>query len=268
MVSQRQIITRQIQDVSELKRALTLVHNNYVRCGYMEPNSARIRLGVHYALPSTRTYIALVDDEIVATVSFFVDSPLGLPLDSLYPDVANQLRSQNRSIAEVGMLADRRGELARGVHVLLMMMRLVFHAAREVHMDDLLITVNPKHVAFYERLLCFEELGPVRDYKAVSNAPAVLMRIKISQVAPADAPNDRIRDMFFSPLEPIETPAYHMRREDVASLFGEMTDIFRDLDGEQIAAIEEQLPGLRISDLLRSTEERACAMLEGSDVEE
>jgi hypothetical protein len=263
MVSQRQIITRQIQDVSELKRALELVHNNYVRCGYMKPNAARIRLGVHYALPSTRTYIALVDEEIVATISFFLDSPLGLPLDSLYLDQANLLRSQNRKIAEVGMLADRREELSRGLHVLLPMMKLVFHASRETRMDDLLITVNPKHVAFYERLLCFEKIGPTRDYKAVSNAPAVLLRVNVSAITPADIPNERIRDLFFSPLEPSDTPSYNMRCEDIAPLFGEMTDIFRDLDREQIAAIEEQLPSLKISDLLRTAQERAFASSDG-----
>ena len=250
--SQRQIVTRPVRDVLELKKVLQLVHDSYVRSGYMKPNPAQIRLGVHYALPSTRTFVALEEEEIVATVSLFADSPLGLPLDSLYSDWVGGLRSQRRKVGEVGMLAYHCAGLARRSTALLLMMKLVFHDARQENINDLLITVNPRHVRFYERLLCFEVFGPQMHYSAVANAPAVLMRLKILELAPADVPRDQIRSIFFSPMESLKAPAYHMRKADLGTLFTGMTDIFRSLNRKQIAVIEEQFPGLRISDMMRA----------------
>jgi len=243
------LVTRQVRSRVELEAALRLVHDNYVERGYMQPHPSGIRIGIHYALPSTRTYVAVLQDQVIATLSLFVDSPLGLPLDALYADITGGLRVAGRGLGEVGMLADRRRALSRGVDVLLHLMKHVFWDARNDRLDDLLITVNPRHVKFYERLLCFQQLGPVREYRAVRNAAAVLLRIEISKVQPADAPSDEIREIFFSPLED-NGPRYQMRREDLAYFFVEKTDLFRRLAEAQARAIEEQFPALRLADLL------------------
>jgi hypothetical protein len=41
---------------------------------------------------------------------------------------------------------------------------------------DLVIEVNPRHVAYYRRLMKFEVLGPERECPRVQGAPAVLLR--------------------------------------------------------------------------------------------
>ncbi len=243
------VAIRKVRRRHELENALRLVHDNYVQLGYMKPHPAGIRIGVHYALPTARSFIALIHGVTIATVSLFIDSSLGLPLDELYGDEVGTLRVAGRKIGEVGMLADRRRTLSRGVEVLLRLMKHVFCEARRERLDDLLITVNPKHTKFYQRLLCFEEFGAVRQYRAVGNVPAVLMRVRVSDFEPANVPNDRIRELFFSPLPAGEDASdFRMRPEDLTYFFVQKTDVFRQLTPVQIQAIEEYFPGLKISD--------------------
>ena len=247
----QQIRAYQVRDRDELEAAFRLVHDNYVRSGYMEPHPAGIRIGVYNALPTTTTFVALAGDEVTATVSLFLDSAMGLPLDSLYGDVADSLRAQGRKIGEVGMLADRRRNLSEGIHLLLELMKLVSLTARGRDLDDLLITVNPKHEKFYERLLRFKKFGQVREYQAVKNAPAVLLRIQKSDLESQETRNEQVHEVFFSPVTGSNnTPGYRMRREDLAYFFLDKTDVFNKLDRDQTQAIEECFPGLKTSELL------------------
>jgi hypothetical protein len=45
---------------------------------------------------------------------------------------------------------------------------------------DVLIEVNPRHVNYYRRLLCFEVFGTERPCPRVNGAPAVLLRLDLS----------------------------------------------------------------------------------------
>ena len=245
------LFARQVSSLHELVQALRLVHDNYVRCGYMAPEPSGMRVGPRYALPSTRAYVAAQRNRVVATMTLFADSPLGLPLDDLYPDVSGELRAADRTIMEVGMLADRRRELTRGIDLLMGMMKLVFHDCRAVQADDLLITVNPRHAKFYSRLLYFEQLGEQRCYASVGGAPAVLLRLPVSEIAPKDVPNRRIREFFFSPVEEEAVPdRYVVCREDLEELFVRHSDVLLNLTPAQAEAIEACYPGLVIADLL------------------
>ena len=46
---------------------------------------------------------------------------------------------------------------------------------------DILIEINPRHRAFYERLLEFEQLGSERICERV-NAPAILMHLSCAKI--------------------------------------------------------------------------------------
>ena len=95
----------------------------------MQPDPAGIRLSIHYALPTTRTFVAVLGSDVIATISLFCDSPLGLPMDDLYEQELRALRRQGRCIGEVGMLADRRRSLSRSVPVFLALMKRVYWAS-------------------------------------------------------------------------------------------------------------------------------------------
>jgi hypothetical protein len=75
------------------------------------------------------------------------------------------------------------------VTVAQLMSRLVLYAERLGRVDDLCVTVHPRHFRFYERL-GFSRLGAVKEYAAVNGAPAVALRLDL-RVALATADERR-----------------------------------------------------------------------------
>src|SRR6185503_13907745 len=48
---------------------------------------------------------------------------------------------------------------------------------------DVVIEVNPRHVAYYQKLLLFEVCGPEKPCPRVNGAPAVLLRLDLDMQA-------------------------------------------------------------------------------------
>jgi len=245
---------RPIRCREELEQALALVHDNYVRLGYMAADPSGMRISRYHAHPRTQTFATLVDGHVVATVAMFHDSPLGLPGDAIFRDNLDALRQDRRHLIEVGMLADRRHALKRRSAALLEMMRLVFWAAREEGVDDILATVNPRHERFYRRTLAFAPVGDVRDHPAVGGAPAVLLRLELKGLGPERARRPEVGEMFFTPpQEDTGHPPYRMRREDLRRLFVEQSAVFASLPPANREAVEACYPGLDIEEMLRQS---------------
>jgi hypothetical protein len=163
-----------------LDAAFRLTHDQYVRCGYMQPHPSGRRLSLHHALPSTRVFVARAEEAVLGTLSIIEDSPLGLPMDEIYSAELGGLRAQGRRIAEVSALvmdpATRHWDPAR----LMRLVRLaLLYAAVGAALDDVCIAVNPRHVSFYRRVLHFVTLGDLKTYEKVNGAPAVALRLDL-----------------------------------------------------------------------------------------
>lgn len=112
---------------------------------------------------------------IVGTVTVGLDSPEGLFIDGLYADVADRLRAEGRRLAEFTRLAIDNNVNSKPL--LAALFHIAYICARRIHAcTDLLIEVNPRHAAFYRRMLGFEVLGETRSDPRVG-APAQLLRI-------------------------------------------------------------------------------------------
>lgn len=124
----------------------------------------------------TRIGIAAHDpDGIVGTVTVGLDSGDGLFIDGLYADVANRLRDEGRRLAEFTRLAVDNNVNSKPL--LAALFHIAYICARRIHgCTDLLIEVNPRHAAFYRRMLGFEIFGETRSDPRVG-APAQLLRI-------------------------------------------------------------------------------------------
>jgi hypothetical protein len=96
------------QTTDELFQAYSLVYRNYLRAEYIDPHASEMRYSSHNALPQTVTLVAKLRSSVVTTASIVFDSPLGLPMDSIYHDELEQLRRERARLCEVTMLADRR----------------------------------------------------------------------------------------------------------------------------------------------------------------
>ena len=145
-----------------------LIRRRYAWRGYS--------VGEHATQEPTRIAIAAHDpDGIVGTVTVGLDSPDGLFIDGLYADVCNRLRAEGRQLAEFTKLA-----VDNNIHskpLLAALFHIAYICARRIHgCTDLLIEVNPRHAAFYRRMLGFEIYGETRSDPRVG-APAQLLRI-------------------------------------------------------------------------------------------
>jgi N-acyl amino acid synthase FeeM len=165
----------------EYEQALALVYQEYVESGYItNPNAEGKIFSVHHLLPETTVFIAKSYQTVISTLTQVFDSELfGLPMDSIYQEELAELRERGRKIAELGSLATKKD--FRWQNLFMYLCQIMYWFARYKEVDDLCITVNPKHVRFYKTIFLFEQFGPEKQYPKVA-APAVLMRLNMEGI--------------------------------------------------------------------------------------
>jgi hypothetical protein len=165
----------------ELEQAFSLVYGEYRKLGYItEPNASEISLSIYNIMPETAVFIFKSYLTVISTLTQVFDSRLfGLPMDVLYQEELDTLRNDNRKLAEIVALATSRERRWRNVFMYLT--RAMTWFALQNNVNDLCITVNPKHVEFYKTIFLFEELGPEKHYPKV-DAPAVALRLNLDDI--------------------------------------------------------------------------------------
>jgi UDP:flavonoid glycosyltransferase YjiC (YdhE family) len=174
----RDLTFKLAETAQEREQAFRVLHDMYVRRGLLDPSSSGLKLTVFSLLPTTAIFIGIRDGRVLSTMSLVEDSPLGLPMEDLYADAVEKVRTRGGRLAEVGALAVARG--ARGKGLALQMYNLMFrwaHFHRSV--DDLVIAVHPRVRDFYETLLLFDKIGGERRYSTLKDAPAVALRLDL-----------------------------------------------------------------------------------------
>ncbi|HXG02587.1 MAG TPA: hypothetical protein VNO23_04120 [Candidatus Binatia bacterium] len=167
-------------DTAVFDAAFRLVHDQYVARGYMAPAASGRRLSIFNALPSTKVFVLRRCRRVVGTLSLIEDSRLGLPMDEIYHPELTELRAAGHGLGEVSALALAGGEEARGLRLLMRLVRvMVIYAAHVARLDYLCIAVNPRHRDFYWKVFAFEPFGPTRHYAKVNGAPAVGLRLDL-----------------------------------------------------------------------------------------
>jgi len=166
----------------ELKQAFKVVYNVYRASGYVkEAHASEMLYDIYSLLPTTSVFVFKSYRDVISTMTLYDDTPpLGLPLDALYKDKVDELRSQGRRVAEIGALATPKRRRSLGIMIYLA--KAVFNYLRINHVNDVCITVNPKHTRFYRDILLFKDFGEERSYEKV-DAPAVLLRVDFDEYA-------------------------------------------------------------------------------------
>lgn len=169
----RDIEVKVASTAEEWEAAFRLVQKNYVESGYEPPSAKSVRFTPYHALPDTAVFVAKSAGAVVATFSLVADGkPLGLPLDSLYEEEVEGLRRRGRKLAEVTSLAATGLSQREFVQVFTTLIRVMKQYHVRQGGDTWVITVNPKHRAFYCKMLGYTSLGPCRAYAAVAGNPA------------------------------------------------------------------------------------------------
>lgn len=238
----------------ELESAFSLLHQSYVRAGFMKPHESGLRLSKFHALPSTSTLIATWKGQVVGTVSVLRNSPMGFPLDAIFD--THRFKTKGNRIAEISALAvheDFRG--MRGAILFPLLKYLYHYCIRYFGVDYMLIAVNPKHADFYEALLFFENIqdGVIDNYNFAGGAPAVGryldLKVAYDKFAAAYLGRNRDKDLFsfftrsiepnlkfpdrgyFKISDPIMTP------DLLDYFFRQRTDLFRQLSEKEKSLI-------------------------------
>ncbi len=150
-----------------------LIARRYGSRGFQVPRAA--------ADPNLYTFAAYENGQLVGTVSMRFDSPAGLMAEQLYPDEIAALRGHQLQMCEFTRLA--LDEQAMSKEVLGSLFHSCYLYAHVVcGLTHAVIEVNPRHVAFYRRVLHFRQLGEQRHNRRV-DAPAVLLTLDFSVIA-------------------------------------------------------------------------------------
>ena len=87
----------------ELSSAFKILHDEYVKNGYMDSNSSGMRITIFHELPETTTLIGLWEGRVVATVSIIKRTVIGLPIECIY-DISHILQEDSNCV-EISALA-------------------------------------------------------------------------------------------------------------------------------------------------------------------
>ena len=157
----------------EFEQAFLLLSAKYRARGYEVPSDKPFRFTPFHVLPRTLTFVAKHGKQVVATLSLVPDNELlGLPMEGLYGSEIAGLRRAGGRIAEATSLADRDLSTTEFLQVFLSLIKLLMQSHVRRGGDCWVVTVNPRHAAFYRRMLGFRRLGPRRSYDVVQGHPA------------------------------------------------------------------------------------------------
>ena len=152
--------------------ASMLVQRKYAGRGYVSKGFQKT--------PERITLMAFQDDKVIGTLTLGLDSPKGLLVEDLYKPEIQALREAGRKVCELTKLAVDQTQGSR--HVLASLFHIAYIYGRVIQgYTDVVIEVNPRHVAFYKRMLGFTELGSERMCSRVG-APAILLLLRLSYV--------------------------------------------------------------------------------------
>ena len=183
--------------------ARILVERQYARRGYHST------LTSPFELANRLTLVATDAGRTIGTLSVRFDGDDGLAADELFRAHADALRQDGQRLCEFTKLAVDTSARSREVLASLFHVAYLF-AHRLGGFRTLLIEVNPRHVAFYERMLGFRVLGAEQLNPRV-NAPALLLALDFRHAAAqiarlaglrGDAAGERsLYPWFFAPAE-------------------------------------------------------------------
>jgi hypothetical protein len=195
----RSIEIKIASEQAEWEQVFQLLAANYRARGYEADGSQPFRFTPYHVLPDTLILVAKHQERVLATFSFVPDtSLLGLPMESIYGDEVADLRQQGRRLGEAISLADVGLSIREFVQAFQAMIKLgmQYHVSRGG--DTFVITVNPRHGSFYQKVIGFVPLGSCRPCPSVRDHPAEAYLVD-RELMQANAPK-MYHEVFDEPL--------------------------------------------------------------------
>ncbi len=182
----KNLIAAPAQSLEDLKECYRIVYTGYVGRKYCVPNESKMHYHFYSFLPESRTFTLKEKDKLIGTISIVVDSPCGLPMDSLFSRELDHLRTDGRKLAEVSLLSvvpeDKKKKLFSLTNLdkqirLFRLFKIMYEYARNVAgVTDLIIGVHPKHETLYKYLM-FKAMGSAKSYPGARGNPALPLHL-------------------------------------------------------------------------------------------
>lgn len=164
------------------QRALELHRDVYRRKGLLREASPKPQVLPQACAPGSAIFVAKDQDAIVGTITFYIDSAIGLPMDDVHGEEVDEMRARFARVAEVGGLAVQ--EDRRGVGITMMLYQATFRWALATNAQCIVACVNPSSRRVYSRLLLFEVLGACKEHPRFLGAPSIPIGVDLT-TAPA-----------------------------------------------------------------------------------
>lgn len=161
------------------RQAYELAYRVYNESGYLDNRSG---LCISPYDEGKNVFTILVQNNEgrdIGTATLIFDCDLGLPSDEIYSEEIDGLRNPGKQLVEVTRLAIDHDY--RGSKILLMRMFnfLYIHACYNMRQTGIVIEVNPRHVAYYQRIFSFSVVGEEKPCPRVLGAPSVLLFLSL-----------------------------------------------------------------------------------------
>jgi hypothetical protein len=178
-------------------------------------------------------------------------------MDEIYFNELNQLRKMGRRIAEVSSLASDSTLFGPGVSLMLnakkmfivfKLFKLLFDYAKEIlKIDDLCISIHPKHEITYKFLL-FEDLGNLKYYPSVNNNPAIAKRLNLDGIENKAQNSKGLTKMFLTQKTPLEKlqKKFFLSYQDIKYLGLEKTNFLENLSTQQLNYLKKIYPQMSV----------------------
>jgi len=166
----------------ELDSVFKLVHDRYLFAKIIEPQPDKRWFTKFHLLPTTKVFTAYRKEDKkytypICTTTVVFDSPdFGLPSDNIYHDKLEELRNKGKKIAEFCSLAALPNMQSRNAYFPIF--KILYKYVKEQGFTDLVITIQPKHVGFYEKVLLFKCFEP-RSYPRFRNVKARMAHLDL-----------------------------------------------------------------------------------------
>lgn len=126
------------------------------------------------------TLAAIEREDTIGTITVGFDGVYGLSAEETFPDEVAELRAAGRHLCEFTKLAI--DPMVGSKRVLAALFHVAYIVAHRIRRHDtLLIEVNPRHVAYYQRMLGMRVLASGRVNRSV-DAPSVLLTADFSYI--------------------------------------------------------------------------------------
>jgi hypothetical protein len=166
--------------LDEREAAFKLGYQIYLEKGYVKENVNQWLVNDYDV--NQDTTILIVKDKaniVVGSVTLVFKNDDPIPAEKIYQEEINTLTSSGKKIAELSRLVISPDYRNSKEIILLLFNYLSIFAYYIKKYDCLTIQVNPRHKAYYEKLLNFKEIGGEKICPRVQNAPAVLMLLHL-----------------------------------------------------------------------------------------